>query len=159
MTRRPPRLATFQYIGRHKYSLTFCALRRLRLFTVDTIVSDMLQQILQASRDWRFAILAYCFMPDHVHLLVSLGREWSIADLMRDVKSNSSGWVHDTIGLREFSWQAGYGAFSVSMSQSPQVKNYIAEQERHHTSVTYQDEFRQLLAKHGLEWDERYVWD
>ena len=59
----------------------------------------------------------------------------------------------------EFAWQAGYAAFSVSVSNLGQVKRYIHDQARHHRKLSFQDEFRALLQKHGLEWDERYVWD
>jgi REP element-mobilizing transposase RayT len=96
---------------------------------------------------------------DHVHLLVSLSRTISVADAVRQIKSNSSGWVHGTLGLMEFQWQEGYGAFAVSYSNLDQVKAYIANQEEHHGRMTYQDEFRELLRRHQFEWDERYVWD
>ena len=108
----------------------------------------------------RGVLLAAGGMPDHVHLLVSLGREWSLADLLRDVKAGSSKWVHDTFpDQRSFAWQTGYGAFSVSVSNLERVKRYIADQPRHHKTRTFQDEFRGLLRRHGLTWDERYVWD
>jgi putative transposase len=98
--------------------------------------------------------------PDHVHLLVSMGREASLAELVRLMKSNSSGWVHDTFPeLASFAWQAGYGAFSVSYSQLDRVKRYIDRQEEHHRNTKYQDEFRALLSRHGIKWDERYIWD
>lgn len=97
---------------------------------------------------------------DHVHLLVSLGREWSLADLLRDLKAGSSKWVHDQFPAeRDFAWQTGYGAFSVSASNLDVVKRYIANQEKHHSSMSFQDELRELLRKHGIEWDERYIWD
>jgi REP element-mobilizing transposase RayT len=99
-------------------------------------------------------------MPDHVHLLVSLARTWSVADLVRDVKSNSSAWIHEEIpDMRHFSWQDGYGAFSVSVSQLDAVRKYVAGQKEHHARQSYQDEFRAILKRHGVEYDERYVWD
>lgn len=105
-------------------------------------------------------LLAAGGMPDHVHLLISLGRQWSIADLLRDVKAGSSKWVHDNFPQdHAFAWQTGYGAFSVSASNLDAVKNYIADQVRHHGSMSFQDEFRDLLRKHELVWDERYIWD
>jgi putative transposase len=97
---------------------------------------------------------------DQVHLLVSLGREWSLADLLRDVKAGSSKWVHDTLPSDiDFAWQNGYGAFSVSASNLPAVKRYIADQEKHHSTMSFQDELRKLLGRHEIEWDERYIWD
>ena len=105
-------------------------------------------------------LLAAGGMPDHVHLLVSLSRELSIADTLRLVKANSSKWVHETFRDRgAFAWQTGYGAFSVSFSNLPDVKSYIARQAEHHRVRTFQDEFREFLRRHELEWDERYVWD
>jgi putative transposase len=99
-------------------------------------------------------------VEDHVHLLVSLGRTIAIADVVRLIKSNSSGWIHEEFpALAEFQWQAGYGAFSVSQSNVDAVKAYLANQEAHHRTKTFQEEFREMLSRHGLEWDERYVWD
>jgi REP element-mobilizing transposase RayT len=98
-------------------------------------------------------------MPDHVHLLVSLGRTISVADAVRLVKSNSSAWIHDELAMPDFHWQDGYGAFAVSYSNLDQVKSYLADQEQHHSRQTFQEEFLELLKRHNLEWDERYVWD
>lgn len=97
-------------------------------------------------------------MPDHVHLLISMGRTITLADLIRDVKSNSSRWVHETFADTAFAWQSGYGAFSVSVSQLPTAQRYVDTQAAHHAEKTYQDEFRELLRLHHIEWDERYVW-
>ena len=111
-------------------------------------------------RERKGALLAGGGMPDHVHLLVSMARTWAVSDLVRDVKSNSSGWVHDSQpGRSQFAWQAGYGAFSVSASQLPRVKKYIGKQRSHHTTQGFKEEFRQLLAKHEMEYDERYIWE
>jgi REP element-mobilizing transposase RayT len=105
-------------------------------------------------------LLATGGVEDHVHLLVSLGRQACIADLVRDVKSNSSGWVHETFPDRaRFAWQSGYGAFTVSVSLLDRLKAYIAIQEEHHRKHTFKEEFLTFLKEHGLEWDERYVWD
>ncbi|HVK16661.1 MAG TPA: IS200/IS605 family transposase [Fimbriiglobus sp.] len=99
-------------------------------------------------------------VADHVHLLVSLGREITIADLVRELKAGSSRWIHDTFpDLRGFAWQSGYGAFSVSVGRLGGVKAYIANQADHHRAKTFQEEYREFLSKHGIEWDERYVWD
>jgi putative transposase len=105
------------------------------------------------------ALIAAGGMPDHIHLLISLGRTLSIADALRIIKTNSSGWVHDDIRFPEFQWQNGYGAFAVSYSNIDAVRTYLANQESHHRTRTFQDEFREILSRHGLEWDERYVWD
>ena len=99
-------------------------------------------------------------MPDHVHLLASLGRRPDVADLVRDVKSNSSRWVHESFPDRaRFGWQAGYGAFTVSASQIARVKKYIARQEEHHRHRTFQQEYLAFLRVHEIAWDDRFVWD
>jgi REP element-mobilizing transposase RayT len=106
------------------------------------------------------ALVAVGGVADHVHLLVSLGRETCIAGLVREVKSNSSRWVHETFPDRAaFAWQAGYGGFAVSVSQLDRVRAYIAGQEEHHKKLSFQDEFRAFLRRHKMAWDERYVWD
>jgi REP element-mobilizing transposase RayT len=97
---------------------------------------------------------------DHVHLLCRLGKKIDIADLVRDLKRDSSKWVKtEQPRLAGFYWQAGYGAFSISPSHVDALSEYIARQEEHHRRETFQDEFRRLCAKYGLEIDERYAWD
>lgn len=99
-------------------------------------------------------------MSDHVHLYTSLPSTISIAKLVNSVKSNSSRWVHETFhNRRAFAWQKGYGAFSVSKSAEHQVLSYIQNQEAHHRKKTFKDEFTELLEKHGIEYDKRYLWD
>jgi REP element-mobilizing transposase RayT len=105
------------------------------------------------------ALVAAGGIPNHVHLLISLGRSLAIADAIRLIKTNSSGWIHDELKLREFQWQNGYGAFAVSYSNIDQAKTYLANQEQHHCNTSFQDEFREFLRRHNLEWDERHVWD
>jgi REP element-mobilizing transposase RayT len=111
-------------------------------------------------RGHRGVLLAAGGMPDHVHLLVGLHRETSVAEAVKLVKAHSSKWVHETFPDRQaFAWQAGYGAFTVSYSGVDQVKRYIAGQEEHHRTRTFQEEFIAFLRRHGINYDERYVWD
>ncbi len=99
-------------------------------------------------------------MPDHVHLLVSLSRQSAVADVVRGIKSVSSGWVHSTYSkLAGFAWQAGYGAFAVSYSNIEGVTRYIRTQAEHHRVRSFKEEYRAFLDRHGIEYDERYVWD
>ena len=96
---------------------------------------------------------------DHVHLLVSLPTNESVAELMRVVKANSSRWVHEQFpAQRRFAWQAGYAAFSVSGSRAADVKEYIAGQREHHRRVSFQEELLTFLQKHGIAYDERDLW-
>jgi len=106
------------------------------------------------------ALVAAGGMPDHVHLLCSLGREISVAEALRDIKANSSKWIHETFpNQRRFAWQAGYGAFAVSYSNVPTVKRYITRQAEHHRTRTFQEEFLALLRRHNLPFDESHLWD
>jgi REP element-mobilizing transposase RayT len=111
-------------------------------------------------RDTGCVLLAAGGMPDHVHLLVSLGRTISVAELLRETKGGTSEWVHKNIrGMTGCAWQAGYGVFSVSHSLVSKVKAYIANQAEHHKVQSFQDELRDFLRKHGEKFDERYLWD
>ena len=105
-------------------------------------------------------LLAAGGMPDHVHLLVSLNKQLALSDLLRELKSSSSKWVHETFAdSRGFAWQAGYGAFAASHSNLPEIKRYIADQAQHHRVRSFQEEYISLLVKHEIEYDERYLWD
>ena len=96
---------------------------------------------------------------NHVHILADLKPTVAIADRLRVIKSTTSGWVHDTFpAMASFAWQEGYGAFSVSASNIPQVKAYIENQHEHHHTLSFQDEFVRLLEKHGIEYDPQYLW-
>ena len=99
-------------------------------------------------------------VEDHVHLLCRFGRTITQADWVKELKRVSSIWIkqHDPTSAA-FAWQGGYGAFSVSTSALDRTREYIANQEQHHQKQTFQDEYRALLRKHGVEWDERYVWE
>ncbi|MBI1371916.1 MAG: IS200/IS605 family transposase [Phycisphaera sp.] len=99
-------------------------------------------------------------VADHVHLLLSLGKQIAIADAVRDIKGNSSKWVHEKFDThQQFAWQAGYAAFTVSRSSLDHVKAYIARQEEHHRRMTFEEEFIAFLDRHGVEYDPRYVLD
>jgi putative transposase len=81
-----------------------------------------------------------------------------VADVMRTLKSDSSRWMHDELRMPKFEWQEGYGAFTVSASNVAAVREYVRDQERHHRKRSFQDEYREFLAKHEIEFDERYLW-
>lgn len=99
-------------------------------------------------------------VEDHVHILCRLGRTQSIANLVRELKRESSKWIKGkSAELFDFHWQDGYGAFSISPGHVEKLRRYIATQEEHHRQESFQDEFRRLLGLYGIEWDDRYVWD
>lgn len=97
-------------------------------------------------------------VEDHVHLLVSLDRQRALSDVVREIKAGSSRWIHDSFPkLRDFAWQDGFGAFSVSLSAVPEVTRYIERQREHHKHKTFREEFVAFLVKHGIPFDERYL--
>ncbi len=105
-------------------------------------------------------LLAANSVTDHIHLFFPLPRTISAADLVKEIKTGATKWIHQKDPLlAAFHWQAGYGIFSVSHSHKEAVIQYIARQQEHHRDVSFQDEYRHLLEKHAIQYDERYVWD
>ena len=97
---------------------------------------------------------------DHLHILCRMSRTITIAQIIEASKSDPSRWMKEQgPQYADFHWQNGYGAFSVSVSMVDVVYRYIERQEEHHRKLTYQDEFRELCRRHGVDIDERYVWD
>ena len=136
----------------------FSTKNREPLITAE-VATRLYEYIGGTARETGNRLLAAGGMPDHVHLVVSLGKQETVADTVRNIKSNSSRWIHETFAnLRGFAWQTGYGAFSVSLSNVDDVKRYIANQHEHHRVRTFQEEFIALLKRHNIEYDERYIW-
>jgi REP element-mobilizing transposase RayT len=99
-------------------------------------------------------------VEDHIHMLLDLSRTVSISQVLENVKKTSSKWLKtQNPVLGNFVWQAGYGAFAVSESNVPAVRQYIETQREHHRKVTFQEEYRAFLTKHRISYDECYVWD
>ena len=96
-------------------------------------------------------------MEDHIHLLLQIPPTMALAKAVSTVKSNSSRWMKQEI--KDFAWQEGYGGFAVSKSKVPVVMRYIRNQEQHHKKMTFEQEFRALLEKHGIEFDPKYMFD
>lgn len=111
------------------------------------------------TRDNKMKLIKVGGTQDHTHILISMPSTLSTAKALQFLKGGSSRWIHETFPLaKDFAWQDGYGAFSVSPSKIEDVKNYIAGQEEHHGKRSFEEEFRNLLKKHGIEFDERYIW-
>jgi REP element-mobilizing transposase RayT len=105
------------------------------------------------------ALLEIGAMVDHIHLLVKVRAEQAVPEIVRLMKANSSKWLNEMPGRESrFEWQGGYGAFTVSESQLPLVRKYILSQEEHHRTKSFQEEFVEMLDRHGLKFDERYIW-
>ncbi len=97
---------------------------------------------------------------DHVHILCMLSKKIALMNLLEEVKCHSSSWMKTLDpSLKNFYWQNGYGAFSVNPSEVDRVINYIANQHAHHSKQDFKQEFRAILKKYDVEYDERYVWD
>ncbi len=141
------------------YHVTFSTKERRR--TIREAWADRLHQYMAGiARDEFGKALAIGGTEDHVHGLLVLPTTVCIAEAMRKWKSLSSKWVNETLSPAEhFAWQNGYGAFTVSHSNAPQVATYIEGQAEHHKRMTFQEEFIALLERHGIEYDPRYVWD
>jgi putative transposase len=146
---------TFSQILLHA---VFSTKHREPLITADLAprLYDYMGGILRAERGLLYSIGG---VEDHVHLYF----RWNtgaVSDLMRTLKARSSSWVHDTFPTRErFAWQEGYSVFSVSKSQEQAVKDYIAGQRDHHSAADFKSELLRLLRAHGVEFDERHVFD
>ncbi len=111
-------------------------------------------------RDEGGTLLAAGGVEDHVHLLIQLRTDTTLANLMRTVKAKSSRWIKDNFpNQKDFAWQEGYAAFSVSKSQQAAVIDYIARQREHHHGNDFKAEFLKLLQAHGVEYDERFVFE
>jgi putative transposase len=96
---------------------------------------------------------------DHVHILAKLRQDKALSYMIRDFKANATGWMHGLFPeLKDFAWQNGYGAFSVSSSHLDSVRRYIANQQLHHQKRSYKDEFVELLQENNIEFEEKYLW-
>lgn len=97
---------------------------------------------------------------DHVHILCVLSKKLALMKLVEEIKSHSSKWIKTKGNAFEgFCWQRGYGAFSVSPAQLEILETYIKNQEAHHRERDFQEEYRSILTKYKMDYDERYVWD
>ena len=99
-------------------------------------------------------------VADHVHVALRFSRTLTLTDLVEELKTASSKWLKtQSPALGAFAWQLGYGAFSVGASGLQALRAYVDNQEEHRRTRTFQDEYRGFLAKHGIEFDERHIWD
>jgi putative transposase len=99
-------------------------------------------------------------VKDHVHLLARLSPAIAVADVVRDIKANSSKWMNEQpAAAHTFEWQKGYGAFTVSYSQISAVEQYIQNQEEHHRTRSFQEEYIEFLKRHGIEFRLEYLFE
>jgi putative transposase len=145
-----------QSYGHAYIHIIFGTKRREQILTPQ-LHTEFSRYITPILRDYKAQLIAEGGMPDHVHLLIDLGRESTIATLLREIKSKSSSWLNSKTD-RQFSWQSGYGYFSVSPSHVQNVVHYIDNQEEHHKKKTFQEEFEEILKIAGVEYDPKYLW-
>jgi REP element-mobilizing transposase RayT len=139
------------------YHIVFSTKRRVPLITSDYEVR-LYDYIGGTVRSLGGISLELNGTEDHIHLLAKLRPDRAVAEILRDLKSNASGWMHDVLpSLEDFCWQRGYGAFTVSHSNVEEVRRYIARQKEHHRKVSFRDEFIQFLKANGIEYDERFI--
>ena len=99
-------------------------------------------------------------IEDHIHILLGAPATLAPSKIAQLIKGGSSAWIHDTFPkMRGFAWQDGYGAFTVSKSNVPDIRTYVQNQREHHRTKTFQEEYIALLQRHEIEYDERYLWD
>ena len=99
-------------------------------------------------------------VTDHVHLLIRLSHHLSLSDVVRVLKSNSARWLHQKSECyKSFAWQTGYGAFTVSEPRLNVLVSYIANQQKHHSKISFRDKFLEFLNENRIKYDERYLWD
>ena len=131
-----------------------------RPYINDGVIKELHAYLAQIAREHNCECYRVGGVADHVHLAVRLSRTISIAKLIEELKKGSSKWMKtQSPDLRFFSWQRGYGCFSLSPKDLDKLISYIANQKQHHEKKSFQEEFREFLEKYGIEYDERYVWD
>lgn len=140
------------------YHVTFSTKNRERWITSD--VEQRIWAYLNGiAKENRIVPLKIGGVEDHVHLVLGVPPVVALSKALQLLKGGSSKWINDTFpALRGFYWQDGYGAFTVSKSSLPEVIQYVENQREHHRTRTFQEEFIALLQRHGVEYDERYVW-
>jgi REP element-mobilizing transposase RayT len=140
--------------------LVFSTKERRPLFADADLRIRLHEYIGAVSRELDCPPLQIGGIADHVHLLVRHGREVTQSELVKEVKRVSSRWLKaQGAAFKDFEWQGGYAVFSVSPSNLDRVRDYVANQEQHHRRFDYQSELRTLLRRHGLEWNEKFLWD
>jgi putative transposase len=140
--------------------IIFSTKNRSPLLEDENIRNQMYAYLASILREFNCPALVIGGTVDHIHILCTLSKTTTLTDVIREIKRNSSKWIK-TKGTQynDFYWQSGYGAFSVSYSNIPHARDYIINQQEHHKQTTFQDELRSFLKKHGIEFDERYIWD
>ena len=148
-----------QSLAKNLIHLVFSTKNRKRLI-IDAFRPNLHAYMATVLKNLECPALTINSVEDHVHILFCLHRTIALSSAVGDLKKSSSKWIKTQSGrFTDFKWQAGFGGFSVSESNVPAVKSYIANQKEHHQRISFQDELRTLLVKHSVKYDERYLWD
>jgi putative transposase len=140
--------------------LIFSTKNRVPFLTINSIRNEMHRYLGGTLKRLQCPVLTIGGTSDHVHILFSLNRQESIARVVQEIKRESSKWIKTKdLKFRKFKWQTGYGAFSVSQSQIIRIKKYISNQEVHHKSKRYEEEYIAFLDKYEIPYDARFVFD
>ena len=138
------------------YHIVFSTSNRIPLIT-DGIADRLHRYIGGIVNGLGGTSLAIGGMPDHIHIVAGMPTSVAVADVVRDVKANSSKWMNESRPESRFGWQRGYGAFTVSQSMVPSVRSNVANQRQHHSQRSFSDEFTSLLSRHAIEFNPRYL--
>jgi REP element-mobilizing transposase RayT len=123
-------------------------------YITDAVKSELFSYLAGAFKELNAGVILINGVENHVHILAYLPRDAAPSDIIKKVKANSSKWIKNHFPeLKEFNWQTGYGIFSVSQSKSDEINKYISNQAEHHKKMSFEDEFRAILRKHGIEFD------
>jgi putative transposase len=148
-----------QSLARLHVHLIFSTKRRERRLA-DTVRASLHAYMATVLQNIECPAVLINSVEDHVHILFELARTVPVSQAVEEVKKSSSKWIKSQgAEFAGFTWQAGYGAFAVSESNVPVVRDYVASQQEHHQGKTFQEEYRAFLDRHRVAFDERYVWD
>ena len=145
--------------------LIFSTKNRKRVFLLENMRSEVAKYMTGILDNIGCPVIRIALAVDHVHVLCFLSRTCTIADMVGSVKRSSSSWIKDqpwahcNLDFKEFGWQNGYAVFSVSASNKQAVSEYIDNQIEHHKRLTFKDEYQGFLKKHGVSFDEKYMWE
>jgi len=142
--------------------LVFSTKNRVPFLQNDDIRVEMHDYLGGVSNQHDCPVIRVGGAADHVHLIALLGRKISQADWVCELKRASSLWIKERFKnnhLNDFAWQSGYGCFAIHIERLEKIIHYVETQMAHHRKIGFQDEYRAILTKLGIKWDERYVWD
>jgi REP element-mobilizing transposase RayT len=154
-----------QSLSRILVHMTFSTKDRVRAIAYPDLRQSLNAYVGGILRNMKCPSIIVGSVTDHMHVLYVQTRTDTTSDVAESVKKESSRWIKEQKSdvkdpyLTKFAWQSGYAAFSVSESNADAVKAYIERQEEHHKRMTFQEEYRGFLQRHGVDFDERYVWD